>query len=195
MTIPLTVSDLRQYEYCARIPYFTHVLGLQKRRPTTYKMEEGRLEHEHVNLLEERRSLRSYGLTRGERYFNVSLFSPVLQITGLLDMVIVTGDEVIPVEFKNDLHNRVGANHKRQLAAYSLLLEEKWQLPVNRAFVHFIPTRQSREVSLTQETKDQLLIQLNQLRVMLEREALPDATSKVGRCTDCEFRNFCPDIW
>lgn len=195
MSIPLTVSDLRQYEYCARIPYFTHVLGLQRKRPTTYKMEEGRLEHEHVSELEERRSLRSYGLTRGERQFNVPLHSPNMQLTGLLDMLILTEDEAIPVEFKNDLHNRVGPNHKRQLAAYSLLIEEKWHLPVNRAFVHFIPTRQSREVILSSEAKTQLIGQLNKLRTMLEREALPDPTVHPGRCTDCEFRNFCPDTW
>src|SRR5437868_15412178 len=104
MTISLTVSDLRQYEYCARIPYFTHVLGLRRKRPTTYKMEEGRLEHQHVSELEERRSLRSYGLTKGERRFNVNLTSITLQVTGVLDMLILTEDEAIPVEFKNDLH-------------------------------------------------------------------------------------------
>lgn len=195
MSIPLTVSDLRQFEYCARIPYFTHVLGLQRKRPTTYKMEEGRLEHEHVSELEGRRSLRSYGLTKGERSFNVSLFSPELQVTGLLDMLILTEDEAIPVEFKNDLHNRVGANHKRQLAAYSLLIEEKWELPVKRAFIHFIPTRQSREIILSDATKNEILSQLDNLRDMLEKEALPDHTPKLGRCIDCEFRNFCPDIW
>ncbi len=195
MTIQLTVSDLRQYEYCARIPYFTHVLGMRRIRPTTYKMQEGLLEHERVAELEERRSLRSYGLDSGQRLFNVSLYSAALGVNGLLDMVILAEDEAIPVEFKNSLYNQLWSNHQMQLAAYALLIEERWQLPVNRAFVHFIPTKQSSELILSEVVKAKLRQRLSDLQTMIEREYLPEATTARGRCTDCEFRNFCPDIW
>ena len=191
----VSVSDLRQFEYCRRIPYFTHVLGMARKRPTTYKMEEGTLEHERVGELEERRSLRSYGLKTGERHFDVRLVSSSLQLSGLLDMLIVADEEAIPVEFKNDLFNRVNSNHLMQLAAYALLIEEQWQRPVHRAFVHFIPTRQSREVKLDEVVKDKLKHRLESVQEMIEHEVLPDATSVRGRCVDCEFRNFCPDIW
>lgn len=191
----LVVSDLRQYEYCARIPYFTHVLGLSRARPTTYKMQEGLLEHQHAEELEERRSLRSYGLTEGERVFNVYLHSSNLQLSGLLDMVILTNEEAIPIEFKNDMFNRVNKNHLIQLAAYTLLIEERWERPVKRAFVHFIPTKQSREVAITDQLRTTLFAQLDRLRFMIEGENLPNATQCQGRCTDCEFRNFCPDTW
>lgn len=195
MNVPLTVSDLRQYEYCPRIPYFTHVLGLRRTRPTTYKMQEGLLEHEHVAELEERRSLRSYGLKAGERLFNVSLVSPTLNLTGLLDMLILTETEAIPVEFKNNLFDQVGQNHLMQLAAYSLIIEERWQRPVERAFVHFIPTKHSRQVEMGSLVKNRLLDRLHQFNQMITHENLPDATSVRGRCSDCELRNFCPDIW
>jgi CRISPR-associated exonuclease Cas4 len=195
MALQLTVSDLRQYEYCARIPYFTHVFGMNRKRPVTYKMQEGGLEHEHVTELEERRSLRSYGLQTGERRFDVYLTSEHLGLTGRLDMLIVTENEAIPVEFKNDLYNRVGENHLLQLAAYSLIIEEQLELPVRRAFVHFIPTKQSREVPLSTPLKDKTHSRLSQLRRMIERESHPDATPVKGRCIDCEFRNFCLDVW
>ncbi len=195
MNVPLTVSDLRQYEYCARIPYFTHVLGLKRTRPITYKMQEGLLEHEHVTELEERRSLRSYGLSAGERLFNVRLVSPTLNLTGVLDMLILTETEAIPVEFKNNLFDQVGQNHLMQLAAYSLIIEEKWHRPVERAFVHFIPTKHSRQVKMDDTIKRRLLDRLQQVNQMINTENLPDATSVRGRCGDCELRNFCPDIW
>lgn len=195
MNVPLTVSDLRQYEYCARIPYFTHVLGIRRTRPTTYKMQEGLLEHEHVAELEEHRSLRSYGLSGGERLFNVSLVSPTLNLTGLLDMLILTDTEAIPVEFKNNLFDQIGENHLMQLAAYSLIIEERWQRPVERAFVHFIPTKHSRQVEMDSAVKRRLLDRLGQVNRMITSESLPDATPVRGRCSDCELRNFCPDIW
>lgn len=195
MTIQLSVSDLRQFEYCARIPYFTHVLGLRRTRPTTYKMQEGLIEHERVAELEERRSLRSYGLQSGERHFDVTLNSARLGLNGRLDMLIVTEEEAIPVEFKNNLSNGLGANHQMQLAAYALIIEECWQRQVKRAFVHFIPTKQSRELKITQALKGRLLDRLGGLQTMIGSEILPDATPVSGRCVDCEFRNFCPDIW
>lgn len=195
MTVPLTVSDLRQNDYCTRIVYFTHCVGLGRRRPTTYKMQEGGLAHEQVAWLEERRSLRSYGLKEGERLFDVRLNSEKLQLNGVLDMLILTSDEAIPVEYKNTLYDGVSQNHLVQLAAYALIIEEKWQRQVDRAFVHFIPTKQSREIELTASLKQYTLKQIGKLQQMIEREQLPDATNVRGRCTDCEFRNFCPDVW
>jgi len=97
--IELAVSDVKQYVYCPRVVYFTGCRQL--RRPVTYKMVEGQLEHETTEAREHRRSLRAYGLTEGERHFAVRLRSERLGLSGLLDMAIVTAMETIPVEFKS----------------------------------------------------------------------------------------------
>ena len=39
-------------------------------------MQEGKLQHERVEDLEERRSLRAYGLSEGEREFALLLYAP-----------------------------------------------------------------------------------------------------------------------
>jgi len=106
----LTVSDVKQYPYCPRIVYYTYLLPLRA-RPITYKMAEGKLEHERTTELEERRSLRAYGLAEGVRHFDVALSSQRLGMSGRLDMVIETPAEVIPVDFKNS-EGKVGLNHK-----------------------------------------------------------------------------------
>ena len=95
----LNASDLRQYVYCPRIVYFRYCVPV--RPPPTYKMVEGKLQHEQVEELEHRRSLRAYGLSDGERVFGVRLRSDRLGISGVLDLVIVRRYEVIPVEFKH----------------------------------------------------------------------------------------------
>jgi CRISPR-associated exonuclease Cas4 len=195
MGAKFTVSDLRQFEYCQRVVYFTHCMGLSRRRPATYKMQEGKLAHEAVAELEERRSLRNYGLAEGERRFNVPLYSEQLEISGLLDMLIITEDEAIPVEFKSSFNSEVGQNHKIQLGAYSVLIEELWQVPVSRSFIYFIPLKEVVTVPITGNLKSFTLQRLEAVKTMIEREALPDATKYAGRCTDCEFRNFCPDVW
>ncbi len=195
MKVNLTVSDLRQYEYCPRKVYFTHCLGFSRGKHITYKMQEGTLEHLRVRDLEERRTLKSYGLVEGERLFEVKFYSDKLKLTGLLDMVLLSSGEAIPVEYKNSLAGRVGEDHKLQLCAYALLIEERWQVPVKRAFVHFIQLKRSVRVKLDTALRAKTLQRLEDIGKMVTGETMPDATPVRARCTDCEMRNFCPDIW
>lgn len=203
--LTLTVSDVRQWVYCQRIVYYTY--GLRLPRPTTYKMQEGTLNHERVAALEERRTLRSYGLRRedeGRREFNVPLHSARLGLRGLLDMAIITPHEVIPVEYKDTTPHLVGRgeqahpvialNHKYQLTTYALLLEEVRGSVVRRGFVHYIPTKQSREVVITPEMRQYVQAVLVAIRRMLVVERLPPPTPRRERCRECEFRRFCADI-
>lgn len=184
------MSDVKQYIYCPRVVYFSYFLPL--RRPTTYKMEEGKLEHEHVAELEQRRSLKAYGLFEGERQFNVNLYSRRLELTGKLDMVITTASEVIPVDFKNT-GGTVGLNHKYQLTAYALLVEDQWRRPVHRGFIYLIPQKKSREVEIAPNIKLFVKETLAKIRQMIEHETMPPPRRR-ARCVDCEFRNFCNDV-
>ncbi len=188
--LSLTVSDLKQFIYCPRIIHFTRTLPLK--RPTTYKMDEGKIEHEANEERETRRSLRAYGLKEGERYFGVRLSSERLGLTGLLDMVIVTPNEVIPVEFKNSF-GPVALNHKYQLTAYALLVEDKWNRSVRRSFVYLIPLKRSYEVIITPNMRQFVKTALDAIRKIIDNEIMPDGTRHRGRCVDCEFRNYCLD--
>ena len=71
--VSLTVTDMKNFLYCRRIPFHGYLLGV--RRPQTFKMVEGKRAHEDVAALEARRSLRAYGLRAGERFFDVALRS------------------------------------------------------------------------------------------------------------------------
>lgn len=189
--MPFTVTDVRQFSYCPRIPYYTYVMPLA--RPVTRKMHEGQEVHREQGERERRRNLSKYRLKgQAERHEDVSLFSARLGLNGRLDMVLITDDEAIPVEYKNG-HGPVGLNHKLQLTAAALLVEERWDRPVRRAFVHFVPTGRHAQVAITEELRARVREELAQMRAMIERESMPDPTPVVSRCTDCEFRRFCND--
>lgn len=190
--LPLAVSDVRQHVYCPRIPYYR--LGLRLHRPTTFKMEEGKREHTHVGELEERRSLRAYGLTEGERLFGVQIHSQRLGLAGKLDMLIRTPYELIPVEFKNS-EAGLGLNQKYQAAAYALLVEERYHRPVHRAFVYFVPLKRAKEVAITSGARRYVHRVLGEIRDSVAREHMPEGTRVLGRCRECEFLNFCNDRW
>ena len=56
----LTVTDLKQWVYCPRIPYYHHVMPVEIAR--TYKMQRGRDVEAAVEAMEKRRGFRRYGL-------------------------------------------------------------------------------------------------------------------------------------
>lgn len=191
METALMVSDLRQYTYCPRIVYYHYCLPAV--RPVTYNMEAGKEAHTEEADRERRRSLRTYHLFEGERYFDLWLESETLGLQGKADMAIRCTKEALPVEYKNS-PGRSGQHVLLQLAAYGLLLEEIWRLPVHRGFIYYIPARRAREVEITATLKAEVRDKITAITTMVLAESMPAPTSAHGRCEICEFRRFCNDV-
>jgi CRISPR-associated exonuclease Cas4 len=188
----LTVTDLKQWMYCPRIPYYHHVMPVEIAR--TYKMQRGRDVEAAVEAMEKRRGFRRYGLERGERRFGVWLHSAALELSGKLDLLIITEDACYPVDFK-DTEGGVRYNHRIQLAAYSLLVEENLTRPVPIAFVYLVPSRQLVTVPVGAKEREEVTRAIAEMRRVIEQENMPSPTPVRARCVACEFRNYCADIW
>jgi len=192
----LEVTDVKQYYYCPRIPFFRYCLP--RIRPLTYGMQEGIQQHAEEPLREERRSLRAYGLTGGERVFDLPLRSAALGLVGRLDMAIrapvpsTTPGEALVVDYKLT-RGAVGLHFQAQLAAYALMLEEAWGTPVRRAFLYHLPLRRAEEVALTPALRRRVPLAVQAIHQLVRDERLPDPPSNKARCVTCEFRRFCND--
>jgi CRISPR-associated exonuclease Cas4 len=78
--VELTATDLKQWAYCPRIPFYRHVLPVCP--ASTYKMHRGKDVQAAVEALERRRGFRAYGVRDGERRFAVWLHSERLACPG-----------------------------------------------------------------------------------------------------------------
>lgn len=191
------VTDLRQWAVCPRIVYYRYCLPHV--RPVTALMRAGIESHRDEQDREERRSLRAYGLTQGERFFNVYLKSEHLGLRGRIDLVIVVPDrttpnaEAIVVEYK-DSEQAAGPHWKIQMVAYALMIEELWQLPVRRGFFYTIPKRQAEPITITTRLRQQVTDTLQAMRQIAQNEHMPNPPDKRAHCTICEFRRFCNDV-
>jgi CRISPR-associated exonuclease Cas4 len=191
------VTDLKQYTVCPRIVFYRYCLP--KVRPVTVLMEEGIRQHEEEDEREGRRSLRTYGLTQGERVPHLTLRSERLGLCGRVDLAIAVPDrtssdgEAIVVEYKYS-EQKAGAHFKLQLAAYALLLEEAWGLPVKRAFLYSIPLRRAEAITITPRLRASVVQTVEHLRQCVADEIMPVPPSSLGRCVPCEFRRFCNDV-
>jgi CRISPR-associated exonuclease Cas4 len=191
------VTDLKQWTYCPRVLYYRYCLP--EIRPITDLIAAGIRSHSDEAGREERRSLRTYGLTTGERAFDIGLRSAALGLRGRLDLAIAAPDratpgaEAIVVEYK-DSEQPAGAHIKLQLAAYALLLEEAWGLPVRRGFIYAIPLRQSEVVVISAALRQKVRQAVVAMRAAVEGERMPDAPASRRPCVSCEFRRFCNDV-
>jgi CRISPR-associated exonuclease Cas4 len=184
------VTDLKQHVYCSRIPYWTYLVPIDKKLPL--KVEYGAADHALLAHLEARRTLRAYGLTEGQRRFHVRITSSQLGLTGVLDALLETAEERIPVEYKDTLGG-VRLNHRVQLAAYAMLLRELPGPPVRRGMVFIIPEQRVVSVRLDGSLDRVVRRSLEEMRSALATEALPPPADRWAKCRDCEFLRFCGD--
>lgn len=191
------VTDLKQWTYCPRVVYYRYCLPAI--RPVTALMAEGLHSHRDESGREERRSLRAYGLQQGERVFDLPLRSVALGLRGRIDLAIVVPDratpgaEAIVVDYK-DSERAAGKHFKLQLAAYALLLEEAWGLPVRRGFIYHIPQRHAEPVAISAHLRQQVHATVAALRHAVDGERMPDPPASRRQCVSCEFRRFCNDV-
>lgn len=198
----LRVADLRQYSYCPRILYYAYCLP--QVRPTTYKMEEGELQHEEEKAREKRRGFNLYGLEavadRAEKRFDVEVQSERLALRGRLDMLIAVaaaneGEKaaIYPVEFKAT-RRQPGPQYRLQLAAYALLLEEAEEVEAKSGFFLLVPLRKVVPVRLDKGIKAKAEQTVLEMHRIVRGEVLPPPCGSAGRCALCEFRRFCNDL-
>jgi CRISPR-associated exonuclease Cas4 len=187
-----TVTDLKQWLYCPRIPFYHHVLPV---RPVpTYKMQRGKDIQAAVEALESRRGFRAYRLHEGERRFGVWLHSAALGLSGKLDLLIVTPEACYPVDVK-DTEGGARRNHRLQIAGYALLVEEAFARPAREGFIYLTPSKEVVRMSLTEADFEEVRAALAGMRRMVASEELPPPTTVRRRCEACEFRNYCGDVW
>ena len=186
------VGDLKQWGYCARIVYFRYTMGGAGR--ATYKMEEGKAAQEMIEGLEVRRGLAEYGVEWGRRRFGVWLKDEKLGLTGKLDLLLKGDGKGAPVEFKLT-SGELGENHRLQLAGYALLVEAALGLRVEKGFLYRIPDGRVFGVDITEELREKAVRAVGAIREMAEREWCPEPTAVRQRCVECEYANYCGDVW
>lgn len=189
--LKLRVTDIKQYVYCPRIIYFTYVCPVDKK--TSRKMEYGKEAHVELDKLEKRRTFKRYNFADAERKYHEHLYSKRLGLEGKLDMHLVSKGEVFPVEFKYT-SKTPSLNHKYQLVAYAMLLEDAYDKPVRYGFLHLHPEGEVTPVEITPNARLYTKSIMDKIRLIVQNESFPPPTQRRARCIDCEYRNYCNDV-
>jgi CRISPR-associated exonuclease Cas4 len=188
----LNVNDLKQFLYCPRIVYYIWVMPVNP--PSTFLMQRGHRMEDEFARLEPRRVLSRYGFEEAVRHFGMQITDDTVGLTGKIDLILESPDRVAVVEFKASASG-LAENWKRQLCAYGLLAERHFQRPCPKGFVLLSDSGELDEVELDDHLRRQTLLCLEGARKVVTGEGFPDPTPVRARCAQCEYRNFCGDVF
>jgi CRISPR-associated exonuclease Cas4 len=130
-----------------------------------------------------------------EKLLFVQLVSEKLQLQGVVDCVIKTAKgEYIPVEYKN-MNSDCGKaymDHKYQLVAYALLVEENFDAIVKRGFVNYIPEKLILQFEITPTMKSYVKRVIGHIKRIIKEEMLPPIRVAKNKCQGgCGHKQTC----
>ncbi|RJP56749.1 MAG: CRISPR-associated protein Cas4 [Candidatus Auribacter fodinae] len=181
----VTATDVMNFSYCKRIPYYVHVLKIPQF--TTVKEYKGREKYDDFKYRSKRSKIiqefphleRKYDL-----YLECDGFSTKL------DCVFFNDDDAFPLQLKYAVKpKKMYATTRRQLLLEAFLIEQCLGKKVQRGFVKYELSGDLVEVDLTD--KSELFEMFKEYFGIIMGEKLPEPTEYLKRCRDCCYRRFC----
>lgn len=186
----LTPSHIIQYMYCPRFTYFEYVLRMPQHEEKFTKVMKGRQLHEYRLRTNAEYLRRRLGVVdkKLDQYLGNSL------IRGIVDEVLWLEDgNMAPLDYKfAQFPGKVYRTYATQLACYACLIEDNYQLPVNKGFLVYTRSKNKVEtVDIGQQEKQKAREAAQDVLEIIQKGRFPKATRFKSQCTECTYRNVC----
>ncbi len=187
----ITVFDIVQYYYCPRKVYFLRVLEV----PVTIrqKMEYGQqIDDKEKRRMMERKQIYGFDRNLVENIFQkLHVEASEIGLRGQVDVALqLKTGEYLPVDTKYTDEVVVQRHYRKQLYAYALLLDYRFNTSVTRGIIYFAKQREVQHVKVTNENKKSLLRAIQRIKDMMSTEEIPKKVAK-NKCGYCEVKKYC----
>jgi CRISPR-associated protein Cas4 len=119
-----------------------------------------------------------------------SIVSRELNLAGRVDRIEERDGRYYPVEIKTGGSKRYSEKDLLQLAGYGILIEKKFNSPVDKGFIEYVVQNTKKEVAIDAPLRDRFF----QLKDAVE-QILDGIVPKKERRSECEFCNFRTVCW
>lgn len=190
--LSVTPSLVLEFLFCPRFIYFMECLNIPQHEQLRLKVQLGRAVHENKQRINKEYLRKKIGCIKKE--ISVYLNSPKHHIRGLLDEVLWLKDGTLaPMEYKfASYRERLYRTYKLQLTLQTLMIEDNYQLPVQRGFLVFV---RSKNHLLTIPIGDRERLQakkaIEQILDIILTGKFPSRTNSRAKCADCCYKNIC----
>jgi len=121
--------------------------------------------------------------------------SETLGLSGIIDQIEIYEKGYVPIELKSGRAPKEDAwpNHKIQVAAYAMLLEEKFNTEVKEGFIHYLDVNEKRHIPINVFLKEETNELKNKVKALLESADIPDFCDNENKCNACGLKEECFD--
>lgn len=122
--------------------------------------------------------------------------SLLLNLSGKIDRVEIYPEQLIPIEIKSGNPPKEGAweNHKVQLAAYAMLLEDKFSIKVPEGIIHYVDADQKVNIAINPFLRDRVKELLESVKLLLSSKDIPGIAENKNKCAVCGLREKCHSL-
>ena len=121
--------------------------------------------------------------------------SEKLKLRGIIDQIEIYQKGYVPVEIKTGQCPKEGVwpNHKIQIAAYAIMLEEHYNTEIKEGFVAYLDAKQRRHVPINPFLKQEIKDLIQTTNNMLNSKEIPEKTQNINKCRSCGIKEQCFD--
>lgn len=166
------------------------MLNIPQHEEKSFKAIKGREIH-NLKLVTNKEYLRKK-IGVKEKYTDVYLTTETLR--GKVDEVLLLNDGTMaPLDYKFAKYNdRVYNTYKTQLASYALLIEQNFNLPVNKGFLVYVRSKNKLiEVEINEQLKQKIKKEISAIIDIIDNNLFPKSTKAKSKCLTCTYRNIC----
>jgi len=187
----VTASHLLEYLFCPRFTYFEYVLDIPQHEEKRFKVEIGRTIHEKARKMNPGYLRKKLGVK--DKKSDVYLAGKS-GMRGIVDEILFLEDgTAAPLDYKYaEYKERTFKNHRYQLTFYGRLIQDNFNLPVNRGFIVYTRSK-NKLIDIPIRERDFLELDniISGLMDIICNCHYPKPTSYKQRCSDCCYRNIC----
>ena len=121
--------------------------------------------------------------------------SEKLHLRGIIDEVHIYPNSYVPFELKTGKMPRQGIwpEHRIQLGAYALLLEDRFSVEVKEGFIKYLDSNKICHIAVNPFLKSEITDLINKVRALLNSRELPEVCSNENKCNRCGLKDICHD--
>jgi CRISPR-associated exonuclease Cas4 len=188
----ITPSEVLEYMFCPRFVYFMTVLKIDQHEHRRHLVNKGRDIH-NFKLVQNKDYLRAK-IGAKDKLLDLYLSSEKYHLVGKVDEALFLEDgSAAPLDYKYAYwENKIYNTYKVQQTLYAILIEENFNLPVNKAFLVYVRSKNHlEEIAITAAMKEKALDIVSDVFQIVNEGSFPDAKTSTRKCEDCTYRNIC----
>ncbi len=187
----IPINLIRQYTFCPRIVYYNLLTNIKPSFPRQVSL--GSDYHILQEKLSVNRKFKKLNIQYREVILEKYIENEKLNICGIVDLALLSDEEVTPIEFKFVDSKKPSYSHVLQLYGYGILLSEKYNKDFKRAFISYSNNMKIFKIEITRKIEEDFFNVLSKIVKIVDANMLPESSADEKKCSQCEYLNYCDD--